>query len=145
MKLFTMGFTKKSAEKFFLTLTAAGVKRVVDIRLNNQSQLAGFAKKDDLIYFLKNLCQIDYIHVPDLAPEKALMDLVKRKKGTWAEYEAGYEALLARRNVDKAYLTRLLKDGDCLLCSEDKPDACHRRLVAQRFQAAETRVQVIHL
>ena len=70
MRLFTIGFTKKSAEGFFTNLSKAGVKRVIDIRLNNMSQLAGFTKRDDLRYFLRTICNIDYIHLPELAPNK---------------------------------------------------------------------------
>ncbi len=87
MKLFTIGFTKKSAENFFTRLCNAGVKRVIDIRLNNVSQLAGFAKKDDLNYFLRTICAIEYIHVPDLAPTQDMLDEYKKHKGDWAIYE----------------------------------------------------------
>jgi len=145
MTLFTIGFTRKTAEQFFEKLKTAGVNRVVDIRLNNTSQLAGFAKRDDLVYFLKTICGIGYVHVPELAPTRELMELVKKKKGSWAAYEAGYTALLAGRHADNAFLSQTLKDGDCLLCSEHTPERCHRRIVAERFQAMVGHVKIVHL
>ena len=145
MSLFTIGFTRITAEQFFEKLKAAGVKRVVDIRLNNTSQLAGFAKRDDLVYFLKAICGICYVHVPELAPDKELMKLIKKKKGSWTEYEAGYLDLLAGRKADSEFLHKTLKDGDCLLCSEHTPERCHRRIVAERFQFMVGRVEIVHL
>jgi uncharacterized protein (DUF488 family) len=145
MSLFTIGFTRKTAEQFFKKLQAAGVKRVVDIRLNNTSQLAGFAKRDDLVYFLKAICGIGYAHVPELAPNKELLELIKKKKGSWAEYESGYLDLIAGRKTDGDFLHKTLHDGDCLLCSEPTPERCHRRIVAEQFQSMDSRVEIVHL
>jgi len=100
MKIFTIGFTKKPAEKFFSILQLAGVKRVVDIRLNNVSQLAGFTKRDDLSYFLKTICNIDYVHMPKLAPTKEILTQFKKNKGAWSVYEKSFLALLSERNIE---------------------------------------------
>ncbi|MDD9860652.1 MAG: DUF488 domain-containing protein [Nitrospira sp.] len=89
MRLFTIGFTKKSAEGFFTKLSEGGARRVVDVRLNNVSQLAGFAKRQDLEYFLRELCGIDYVHLPELAPTKEMLDGYKKHKGGWEKYESG--------------------------------------------------------
>lgn len=145
MKLYTIGFTQKTAEQFFERLKANGVKRLVDIRLNNTSQLAGFAKRDDLVYFLKTICDIGYIQVPELAPEKSLLEFIKKKKGSWEAYEAGFLSLLAKRNINKEFLHETLKDGDCLLCSENTPEHCHRRIVAERLSSYDKSVEIIHL
>lgn len=130
MKIYTIGFTKTSAEHFFTRLKDAGVKRLVDVRLNNVSQLAGFAKKDDLKYFLRAICGIEYVHKPELAPTQELLDAYKKQKGNWSVYETGFLALLAARRIEETTRGEL-REGDCLLCSEDQPMHCHRRLVLQ--------------
>ena len=144
IKLFTIGFTKKSAEAFFTALAGAGIKRVIDIRLNNVSQLAGFAKRDDLQYFLKSLCSIDYIHIPELAPTKEIMDEYKTKKGDWSLYEKKFLKLLSERKAGKI-ISRNLLDRACLLCSEDKPEKCHRRLVAEYLNEKLGSIEVNHI
>jgi uncharacterized protein (DUF488 family) len=126
----TIGFTKKSAEKFFTALQKAGVKRVVDVRLNNASQLAGFSKMQDLKYFLRSIGGIDYVHLPELAPTKDILDAYKKEKGDWGLYERRFLDLMAARHIEET-VPRELIDGACLLCSEDKPHNCHRRLVAE--------------
>jgi uncharacterized protein (DUF488 family) len=143
-KLFTIGFTRKSAESFFTRLSKAGVKRMIDIRLNNVSQLAGFAKRDDLRYFLKALCKIDYVHLPELAPTKEIMDNFKKKKGKWSVYEKDFRGLLKDRRPEKT-LTKDLFESACLLCSEDRPDNCHRRLVAEHLADKWGDVEIVHL
>ncbi len=144
MRLMTIGFTKKSARQFFETLRTAGVKRVADVRLHNVSQLAGFAKRKDLEYFLETICGIDYVHVPDLAPTPELLDAFKKHRGTWQAYEDGFLDLMARRRVEKAIDPELLEDA-CLLCSEDKPHHCHRRLVAEYLKRHWVDVEIQHL
>lgn len=144
VQIFTIGFTKKSAEEFFGKLSAAGVKRVVDIRLNNVSQLAGFAKKNDLRYFLKAICGIDYIHIPELAPTQEILDEYKKHKGDWAAYEKKFLELMSTRHVEEKIKPDIL-DGGCLLCSEDTPDHCHRRLVAEYFKDKWGDVEIKHL
>ncbi len=130
MKLFTIGFTKKPADKFFNLLRTAGVKRIVDVRLNNVSQLAGFAKKEDLKFFAKEICGIDYVHLPELAPTPELLDAYKKQGGDWSAYEGEFLRLMERRQIEKTVSKEVIAEG-CLLCSEDKPHHCHRRLVAE--------------
>jgi len=143
MKLFTIGFTKTSAEDFFSRLSKARVKKLVDVRLNNVSQLSGFAKKDDLRYFAKSICGIDYEHLPELAPTQDILDDYKKSKGAWSVYAEKFLNLMARRkieNIDRSHL-----DGGCLLCSEDKPHYCHRRLVAEYLKNKWGNVEIEHL
>lgn len=144
MKIFTIGFTKKSAELFFAKLKSAGVKRLIDIRLNNISQLAGFAKQDDLRYFAKAICDIDYIHLLDLAPTKDILDAYKKSNGDWQLYQSNFLELMRIRRVEDN-VTRALLDGGCLLCSEDKPDHCHRRLVAEYLKEKWGEVEIEHI
>jgi len=143
--LYTAGFTKKKAEYFFGMLKNAGVKRVLDVRLNNVSQLAGFAKKDDLIYFLRQLGGMDYAHLADLAPTQDMLDAYKKHKGEWAVYESRFLELMAKRRIEDSLAKEML-DGGCLLCSEDRPHHCHRRLVAEYLRGKWGRgVRVTHL
>lgn len=142
--LFTIGFTKKNAEQFFERLRSSGVKRVVDVRLNNVSQLAGFAKKDDLKYFLKNVCGIDYVHLPLLAPEQGMLDEYKKQKGSWDVYAGRFLDLMKARKIEEQLKPEELAGG-CLLCSEDKPHQCHRRLVAEYLNERWGGVEISHL
>ena len=133
MEVFTIGFTKKPAERFFRLLRASGAKRIVDVRLNNVSQLAGFAKRDDLKFFLRELCNMDYVHVPELAPTKDILDAFKKHDGDWEVFVDLFLRLMEDRQVERS-IPKDLIDGGCLLCSEDRPDHCHRRLVAEYLQ-----------
>ncbi|MCK5861926.1 MAG: DUF488 domain-containing protein [Candidatus Hydrogenedentes bacterium] len=144
MKIFTIGFTKKSAETFFTILQHAGVKRIVDIRLNNTSQLAGFAKVRDLPFFLSTIGNISYIHHPEFAPTPDIFENYKKKKGSWEAYEEAYDKLLEKRKTD-SFTSALLRDKDCFLCSESDPDYCHRRLLAERIQRHQENLEVVHL
>ncbi|MGC9505046.1 DUF488 family protein [Baaleninema sp.] len=133
IQIFTIGFTKKTAEVFFNRLIEAGVKRIIDARANNTSQLAAFTKRDDLRYFLKTIANIDYIHVPEFAPSKDILDDYKKKRIDWNAYEERFGKLIRDRKIEDQISIELL-DGGCLLCSEAKPTHCHRRLVAEYFQ-----------
>jgi uncharacterized protein (DUF488 family) len=144
MKLFTIGFTKKSAETFFTRLQAAGVQRLVDVRLNNVSQLAGFAKRNDLAYFTKTICRIDYVHVPSLAPTADILDAYKKRKGDWGLYEGQFFSLMQSRKIEETTPRELL-DGACLLCSEEKPHHCHRRLVAEYLRERWGTIEIEHI
>lgn len=144
MKVFTIGFTKTSAESFFSRLQKAGVKKVIDVRLNNVSQLAGFAKRDDLHYFLKALCGIEYAHLPELAPTQEMFDAYKKQKGLWADYEKQFLELMKSRRIEET-ITRATLDGACLLCSEDRPHHCHRRLVAEYLKSKWGDLDLVHL
>jgi uncharacterized protein (DUF488 family) len=143
MKLFTIGFTKTSAEKFFSRLSKANVKKLVDVRLNNVSQLAGFAKKDDLKFFARSICNADYEHIPALAPTKDILDEYKKSKGAWSIYASKFLNLMACRKIEELDRSRLA--GGCLLCSEDKPHHCHRRLVAEYLKDKWGDVEIEHL
>lgn len=134
MNVYTIGFTKKSAKKFFELVRASGTKRIVDVRLNNISQLSGFAKRDDLAYFLEKICDIEYTHEPLLAPTQEMLDEYKKNGGDWLTYESRFLDLMEKRRVEKEIPRAIIEDG-CLLCSEDKPHHCHRRIVAEYFRS----------
>jgi uncharacterized protein (DUF488 family) len=144
MRLFTIGFTQKSAEQFFRLLIDAGVKQVVDTRLNNRSQLAGFSKVDDLPFFLRSIGDIAYRHAPDMAPTQEMLDRYKKLKGAWKDYEDEFNALLTQRNLIASVSLPELADS-CLLCSEHEPKHCHRRLVAEYLRGFRPELEVVHL
>ena len=130
MTIYTIGFTKKSAKEFFEALRGSGAKHLLDIRLHNTSQMAGFTKRDDLRYFAKQIVNIEYHELLILAPEDSLLSEY-RKMGDWAKFEQGYLNLIHRRQVERYIDPGLFQDGAVLLCSEAKPDHCHRRLAAE--------------
>lgn len=144
MKIYTIGFTKKSASTFFGALKDSGAKRLVDVRLNNKSQLAGFAKRDDLEYFLKELCGIAYVPVPELAPTQEILRNYRKGELTWDDYESAFRELMAERQIEETVPKEWLEDG-CLLCSEHEPDHCHRRLVVEYLQEQWGGIEVDHL
>lgn len=144
MKLLTIGFTKKSAEAFFTKLKRSGAKRIVDVRLNNVSQLAGFAKRNDLQFFLREICHMEYVHVPELAPTQDILDEYKKNKGDWTVYEQKFLELMQKREIERNIDPALIADG-CLLCSEDKPHYCHRRLVAEYLKSRWGDIEVSHV
>jgi len=128
--LFTIGFTQKSAERFFALLQSSGVRTVVDTRLNNTGQLAGFAKRDDLRYFLDSIAHVSYVHWLESAPSEELLSAYKKKRITWDQYENEYRSLIAARKIEESDIAKSL-DSACLLCSEAKPHRCHRRILAE--------------
>jgi uncharacterized protein (DUF488 family) len=142
--VFTVGFTKKTAGEFFEKLRAAGVKRVVDVRLNNVSQLAGFSKRDDLKYFLKEILDVEYVEAPLLAPTQPLLDAYKKSKGRWEDYERDFLRLMEERQIEDKIDPALLAGG-CLLCSEETPHHCHRRLVVDYLQQRWGNLAIKHL
>lgn len=144
MRVYTIGFTKKSASEFFELLQESGAKRVVDVRLNNVSQLAGFAKKNDLEYFLREICDMDYVHLPDLAPTKEMLDAYRSDHRDWQTYERQFIELMDDRRVAKKSIKRIIANA-CLLCSEDTPEHCHRRLVAEYLHRHWGNVEIVHL
>lgn len=145
MNVYTIGFTKKNAETFFKFIRSSAIKTVVDVRLNNVSQLAGFAKKDDLKFFLRELCSTEYVHAPELTPTKEILDPYKDGKMTWKAYEDKFLNLMAQRNIEKSVRPELLDNG-CLLCSEHEPHMCHRRLVVEYLNKnSELNLTVKHL
>jgi len=133
MATFTIGFTKTTAEDFFDRLQRAGVRTVIDVRLQNTSQLAGFAKAADLSYFLKTIGGIAYRHAPELAPDDALFADYRKKGLKWYAFEPRFRDIMATRKIEEQFKPEDL-DGACLLCSEDKPHRCHRRLVVEYLE-----------
>jgi len=142
--LFTIGFTKTKAEDFFKKIKNSNVKKVIDVRLNNISQLAGFAKRDDLKYFLAEICDCDYEHQPLLSPTKDILDDYKKKKIDWNEYELRFNNLMKMRKPESLFNAESLNNS-CLLCSEPTAHKCHRKLVAEYFKLIFQLVAVIHL
>lgn len=128
--IYTIGFTKKSAETFFGFLRQSNVSTLIDVRLNNISQLAGFAKRDDLQFFLRELCSVEYMHAPEFAPTKEILNAYKKGDILWETYEDKFLNLMAQRHIEKQVTASELKNG-CLLCSEHEPHFCHRRLVVE--------------
>ena len=144
MTIYTIGFTKKSAELFFGLLERAGVRRVIDVRLRNNSQLAGFAKKEDLAYLLRRLAGIEYVHELLLAPTPEILDGYRKRRLPWDEYEKRFLELMKTRQVEQRLSPEMLADA-CLLCSEARPERCHRRLVAEYLQSHWRGLEIVHL
>jgi len=144
MRVFTIGFTRKSAQRFFELLQGAGVRRILDVRLNNVSQLAGFAKKQDLAYFARAIADIDYLHLPQLAPTQAMLDDWREGHRDWPTYERQFLALLRERRVEQTLSREQIAEG-CLLCSEAEPHHCHRRVVAEYLAEAWGDLDIRHL
>ncbi len=131
MEVYSIGFTKKTAEEFFGLLKRTGIRRLIDVRLNNRSQLAGFTKQVDLRYFLHEICGTEYLHEPLFAPTQEMLSGYRRKKISWEEYEHKFLFLMAERRIDEKLDRSLFSVPTVLLCSEPKPDRCHRRLVLE--------------
>lgn len=144
IKIYTIGYTRKNAEAFFLKLRHAGIVTLIDIRLNNISQLAGFTKRDDLPFFLKELCNCSYKHMPNFSPTKEILDDYKKKKIDWNEYARFFIKLIQERRIENEISIQELNNA-CLLCSEPTPERCHRRLVSEYFLEKFINVEVKHL
>jgi uncharacterized protein (DUF488 family) len=144
VKIYTIGFTKKSSREFFGKLRQPGLARLIDVRLNNVSQLAGFTKRDDLAFFCESILAIQYLHLPLLAPTQQMLDEYKKNHGDWIDYESKFLALMAERKVEET-LDRSVLDGGCLLCSEATPENCHRRLVAEYLKEKWSSVEIEHI
>jgi len=143
--IYTIGFTKKSAETFFNFIKLSNISTLLDVRLNNVSQLAGFAKRDNLKFFLKELCNTDYIHTPELAPTKDMLSAYKKGEISWEAYEDKFLNLMAQRHIERDVKPTLLDHG-CLLCSEHEPHLCHRRLVVEYLnENSDLNLKVKHL
>ncbi len=147
MEIYTIGFTKRSASGFFGALRGAGIGRLLDVRLNNSSQLAGFTKRDDLAFLLHEICGATYSHETLLAPTQQMLDAYKKSKGSWEEYAERFRELLAERKVEERISPDLFAVPTVLLCSETTPEHCHRRLVAEylRERWGDRAVEIIHL
>lgn len=145
LTLYTIGFTKKNAAEFFNLLRDNHVKQLVDVRISNSSQLAGFAKGKDLEFFVKEICHIPYKHITDFAPTKDLLDKWHKKEVTWREYEDIYTSMLKERDILRKYGLKAF-EGACFLCSEETPENCHRRLLAEYLKKhSAEEVKIVHL
>ena len=145
MEICTIGFTQTTAERFFGRLAHAGVERVLDVRLNNTSQLAGFAKAQDLPYLLRELVAATYEHEQLLAPTQDILDAYKKRKGDWATYELEFSALMERRRIHERLSRDSFEQRTALLCSEARPEHCHRRLVVEFLAERWPNVEIVHL
>jgi uncharacterized protein (DUF488 family) len=145
LTIYSIGFTQRTAEEFFGTLREAGVRRLLDVRLNNTSQLAGFAKRDDLRFFLREVCAAEYEHEPTLAPTQEMLDAYKKRKGVWDEYEREFLALMRERRIEDRISRSAFEAPTALLCSERTAERCHRRLVMEYLAEAWGGVELCHL
>ncbi len=145
MEIYTIGFTQKPAREFFTLLGQAGIRRLIDVRLNNRSQLAAFTKSADLEYFLEAISEAEYMHEPILSPTKEILDGYKKKALSWEQYEASFLALLAEREVERTIDRQLFEVPTVLLCSEPTAERCHRRLVAEYLAEARGGARIVHL
>jgi uncharacterized protein (DUF488 family) len=145
MEIYSIGFTQKSAREFFDTLKAHDIERLLDVRLNNTSQLAAFAKQADLAYFLHEICGAAYEHEPLLAPTQEMLDEFKKRKGSWEDYSEAYLSLIRSRNVEAALSRESFQKKTVLLCSEATAEHCHRRLALEYLQKEWGSVRIIHL
>ena len=146
MKLYTIGFTKKSARRFFELIKLHNIDVLVDVRLNNKSQLAGFTKEEDLEYFLSEICKCRYYHNILFAPTKEILDSYKKNQITWDEYVKQYEPLIEKRKAVQFFLKLFSEyDNVCLLCSEPTPEHCHRRLLAEMIKDENPSIDIMHL
>lgn len=143
--IYTIGFTKKGAKKFFELLRDANIAKLVDTRINNRSQLSGFAKRDDLIFFLDEILDAEYVHDTDLAPTKDLLDEWRNDEISWASYEERFRKLMVEREIETKLDKSMFTDPTVLLCSEHKPDHCHRRLIVEYLDDVWGDVNAIHL
>ncbi len=145
MEVYSIGFTQKTAEQFFTRIKSAGIRRLLDVRLNNVSQLAGFAKRGDLAFFLKEICGADYVHEPLLAPTQEMLDAYRGKAASWDEYAARFLALMAERQIEHNVDRALFERPTVLLCSEPTAERCHRRLVLEYLRDKWGDVTISHL
>ena len=144
--IYTIGFTHKTAEDFFTILKKSGTSTLIDVRLNNTSQLAGFSKYPDIRFFLEQICNIKYIHDIKFAPEESTLSLYKKKQINWDEYVVQFEATMEKRKITD-YISKNynISDNICLLCSEPVADNCHRRLIAEKFVEVYPNKHITHL
>jgi uncharacterized protein (DUF488 family) len=145
MEIYSIGFTQKSAAEFFGALKAHGIERLLDVRLNNTSQLAAFAKQADLAYFLREICAAAYEHEPLLAPTQEMLDAYKKHNGGWDAYEEAFLALMRARNIESTLDKESFARKTVLLCSEPTAEHCHRRLVLEYLQKCWEGVEIHHL
>ena len=145
MEVYTIGFEKRKAAEFFGELRRVGIKRLIDVRLKNTSQLAGFTKRDDLGFFLKEICGAEYIHELRLAPTEEIFTAYKKEHGSFEKFEKDFLALMAKRKVEKMLDKNMFKAPTVLLCGEPSAEHCHRRLVLEYLNSKWGGLKIIHL
>jgi len=145
MEIYSIGFTQKTAEQFFTRLKTAGIRLLLDVRLNNVSQLAGFAKRGDLAFFLREICGVEYQHEPLLAPTQEMLEAYRSKAASWEAYDARFRALMAERRIERELDRALFERPTVLLCSEPTPERCHRRLVLEYLRDKWGDITITHL
>lgn len=145
MRVFSIGFTRKTAAEFFTILRQAEIRRLLDVRLRNTSQLAGFAKREDLAFFLRELCGAEYVHEPLLTPTPDLLDGIRQKHISWQEYEPRFRSLLAERAVERKIAPGFFRVPTVLLCTEVTATHCHRRLILEYLQEHWGNLEIVHL
>ena len=145
MEVYTIGFAKRKAAEFFGTLKSAKIKRLIDVRLNNSSQLAGFTKRGDLVFFLKEICDAEYVHEKLLAPTKEILNLYKKKIIDWEQFERLFLALMSERRVEDALDKNIFHVPTVLLCSEPSAEHCHRRLILEYLNSKWGGLEIAHL
>lgn len=147
MKIYTIGFTKKSAEEFFELIKNNDIQSLIDVRLNNKSQLAGFAKGKDLDYFLREICDVRYFYEEQFAPTKDLLDRWHKSTVSWGDYTKEYIDTLKSRKAERIFEVRYKDTGNvCFLCTEPTTENCHRRLLAEYLQQnCSNESEIIHL
>jgi uncharacterized protein (DUF488 family) len=145
MEIYSIGFTQKTAEQFFTRLKSAGILLLLDVRLNNISQLAGFAKRGDLEFFLREICGAEYLHEPLLAPTQEMLEAYRSKAASWEAYDARFLALMADRRIERELDRALFEGPTVLLCSEPTAERCHRRLVLEYLREKWGDITITHL
>ena len=145
MEIYSIGITQKTAEQFFGILKEAGIRRLMDVRLNNSSQLAGFSKRDDLAYFLRTILGASYVHEPLLAPSQGMLDTYKKQKGSWDDYACVFTALMRERQIERHLDQDSFLVPTVLLCSEATATNCHRRLALEYLRQHWEGLTITHL
>jgi uncharacterized protein (DUF488 family) len=144
IRIFTIGYAGKNAREFFTILKQAGIRKVIDVRLYNTSQLAGFTKKQDIEYFLQTIIAAEYVHLPIMAPTKQLLNDYKKRQISWHQYETQFKTIISQRQIER-YITPQDMDMSCFLCSETTANNCHRRLVAEYLAGLWPNISIKHL
>ena len=145
-KIFTIGFTRKTAEEFFTMLEDSGVRKVIDVRLNNTSQILGFSKYPDIEYFLRKILDVEYFHDRKFAPSEKILTRYKKNIIGWDDYEKEFAELMKYRDIETYIADKYsAQENYCLLCSEVSPEYCHRRLVAEKIREVLEDIEIIHL
>lgn len=145
-KIFTVGSARKTAEEFFTLLEDNGVKKIIDVRLNNTSQLLAFAKYPDIEYFTRKILGGEYFHDKRFAPSEKILVRYKKNVIGWDDYETEFADLMTYRDIETYIADKYsTQENYCLLCTEVSPENCHRRLVAEKIREVLGDVEIVHL